>query len=256
MYRLTRNLAIVTAATALSLTAIAPLASAAERDATPSVATVHAKPKPGAEAADKGGKDKPKPGKGGEKGKKVKDAKKLVGERNAVIQIVRARDAQLVKVTKYVARETPATVADVAAKDALLANLAADRDTLAAIVATVAKTSTVAQVKDLKANVQDYDAENYSEASDLLYYAADNIEAAAEDPTAAGAAEAVEKAKQAVAVLVQVHATDAEALLDEAEALLDASDDLLYGADTDTDDTDEFDGEFDDETNFADSMRA
>jgi hypothetical protein len=260
MYRITRNLVAAAAATVL-LAGVAPTAAvAAETVAKPGASEVHAKPKP-----TKPGKDKPKPGKDkgdkgnkgskgskGNKGKKDKEAKKLVGERNAALQIVRTRDAQLAKVAKYVTSETPLTVGGVAAKDVLLANLAADKASLAATAAAVAKATTVAQVKTLKAGAQAYTAANYEDAADLLYWAADNFEYANEEPTAVGAPEAAAKALEAAALLVQVHAVDSDDVLDAAEALLDESDTFLYGADDSDDDEDD---EFEDDE-FEDDFRA
>lgn len=230
MYRVTRNLVATAAATVL-LAGVAPgAATAAPQTATgkPGVSVEHGKP-----AASK---DKAKGGK--------KDKQKIVGERNAALQIVRTRDAQLVKIAKYVTTDTPVTVGDYAAKDTLLANLAADRDALADVVTALRKATTAAEVKALKKGVQSCKASNYEDAADLLLFAADNIEAANEDLTAPGAPEAAAAALDAAALLVQVHAVDSDDLLDEATDLIDASDAYLYG--DDTDDTDEDEDETDD----------
>ena len=169
----------------------------------------------------------------------------MAGERNAAVQIVRARDSQLVKITKYVNVNTPVLVGDFHARNALLDNVKADRDALAGIVASLPKTATVAQVKALKASAQAYKAANYEDAADLLYWAYDNIESANEEPTAVGASEAVAKALEAAALLVQVRAVNAVDLLRNAETLLDESDEYLYGADEDDEDDEDMDDEED-----------
>lgn len=238
MNRLTRTMVSVVA-TATLVGAGAPAIAAtshghADKPTVKVEVSEKAKPKPPkGKNADKGkskDKNKTKAGKG---------SKKVTGERNAALQILRSRDQQVAKAVKAIEK----SYADADAQAALLANAAADRAGLVATKTELLAATTVVEVKEAKAELLALRVTNYDDALFLLEWVVDNAEYVDGEP---GYEAALAKGDEAVALLVTVNAsTDkgvlvaAEDLLDEADVLIEEVDESIYGEDDEADDSDD-----------------
>lgn len=245
MNRLTRSMVSVVA-TATLVGAGAPAIAATNHGHTE---TLTAKVEASEKAKPKPPKDKNKDKHGNKsKGKgKAKAAKKVTSERNAALQVLRGRDTQAAKAVKAI--EKSYATAD--AQAALLAGVAADRAGLAATKTELLAATTVAQVKEVKADLLALRFANYDDAAYLLEWAVDNVDYVDGEP---GYEAALAKTAEAVAALVTVTAsTDktvlatAEDLLEEADALIETVDGDLDGDDDSDDDSDDDDLDEDDD---------